>query len=605
MRFSWKVSAPVGVVVALLAATMVGRSEVRTVTEMRRKQKELADDLKELNSHLGVLANMSVFELGALRQRRAEYLRALPEMETRIEHARGEAEAVLPEDTEREKRLRPLAARYGCVSIALEQWQQMKATRAKIARDLEKLAREEWGDAEVARLLVSEAAPGWPELGRLADLMEPGACVTVAELCRWLESRSNKFWDETLAQADAWETLRANIDAREKEQARAERSLAELERLRAEVARLRERCTPFNELTDLDIVRTLFEEAREVEKRLVDARAQCTALEEQLAELDVVLTEKRGTLGSLRQTVAPGLETLDEDVEAMRARLREHAEGRGRLATAREALHAVLAAFEADSLAALAARVDAAEDVCVGLLRDLETSPTGAEGALDPLAGTEEITRLERELEQISARLDELDFLRQDLAMREARLQGRDPLNVAEAEIRLEELRADEQALASEARVLTLAWRELKASVETYQSTHRERLESASTAHFERITGRAGRRVRLDEGFEISLLEADGTPVHPSQLSQGAQDQVYLSLRLAIADLVAGNLALPFIFDDPFLNCDADRLEMIRETLQRIAADRQVLVFTHRQELQAWGAPVWVEDGLRSTSHDG
>ncbi|NLG69521.1 MAG: hypothetical protein GX496_08180 [Firmicutes bacterium] len=76
----------------------------------------------------------------------------------------------------------------------------------------------------------------------------------------------------------------------------------------------------------------------------------------------------------------------------------------------------------------------------------------------------------------------------------------------------------------------------------------------------------------------------------PAQLSKGAQDQLYLSLRLAIADLMASDLRLPFIFDDPFLNCDDERLRRIRETLDAIAAGgRQVLLFSHRPDFTTWG----------------
>jgi len=90
----------------------------------------------------------------------------------------------------------------------------------------------------------------------------------------------------------------------------------------------------------------------------------------------------------------------------------------------------------------------------------------------------------------------------------------------------------------------------------------------------------------------VTVVEPDGSALAPSQLSKGAQDQLYLALRLAIGDLIAEEVRLPFVFDDPFLNCDDERLAHIRTALDRLAAERQVLLLSHREEFAAWGSPV-------------
>ncbi|MBE3598788.1 MAG: hypothetical protein IMX02_08345 [Limnochordaceae bacterium] len=63
-------------------------------------------------------------------------------------------------------------------------------------------------------------------------------------------------------------------------------------------------------------------------------------------------------------------------------------------------------------------------------------------------------------------------------------------------------------------------------------------------------------------------------------------------MRLAVAALMASQLALPFVFDDPFLNCDEERLRHIRETLVSLGRERQVLLLSHRPDFAEWGAPV-------------
>jgi hypothetical protein len=108
-----------------------------------------------------------------------------------------------------------------------------------------------------------------------------------------------------------------------------------------------------------------------------------------------------------------------------------------------------------------------------------------------------------------------------------------------------------------------------------------------------------GRRVRLDEGFRATVVEADGRPLAAAQLSQGARDQLALALRWAIADLMADDVALPLVLDDPFLNWDADRSARVAEALRAMAAEgRQVWLLSHRAELGGWGTPVAVDRRL-------
>lgn len=202
------------------------------------------------------------------------------------------------------------------------------------------------------------------------------------------------------------------------------------------------------------------------------------------------------------------------------------------------------------------------------------------------------------ELQRLAARRDELKRLQREteeqlvaLRLQLADLTGRQVVNVAAA---LEELQALEQrrdALARQARVVALAFGELRAAAESFRETHRERLAARASYYVQRFSGRA-RRVVLDEQFRVAVQDPDG-PLHSvAQLSQGAQDQLYLALRLAVADLMADEVRLPLLLDDPFVNCDDQRLERIRAALQELARDRQVLLLTHRELFGSWGTPV-------------
>ena len=64
-------------------------------------------------------------------------------------------------------------------------------------------------------------------------------------------------------------------------------------------------------------------------------------------------------------------------------------------------------------------------------------------------------------------------------------------------------------------------------------------------------------------------------------MSQGAADQLYLALRLAISDLVLpADKQVPLILDDAFTNFDDERCAAALDFLSAEAARRQILLFT-------------------------
>lgn len=229
-------------------------------------------------------------------------------------------------------------------------------------------------------------------------------------------------------------------------------------------------------------------------------------------------------------------------------------------------------------------------------LIDANPGLPGAGEAGDPAALDQRFRNLQDEVNGLRQAVREAESRIRDLNNQLGYLEGQKPLNVAEAELRLRELERERDRLKLEIEALAIAYRELVAAVETYHSSHRDRLARAATRYLAGITGVDGREVLIDEDFRLSFRDADGGIHAVSQLSQGTQDQLYVALRLAVADLVAGEFILPFIFDDPFLNCDGGRLERIRQTLATLAGQRQVFLLSHRGDLACWGHPAGVAE---------
>jgi DNA repair exonuclease SbcCD ATPase subunit len=195
----------------------------------------------------------------------------------------------------------------------------------------------------------------------------------------------------------------------------------------------------------------------------------------------------------------------------------------------------------------------------------------------------EEIKRAAAHAEQV---LREYENRMRELGFLLSRLEGRQLINAASAEEHLAALREEEKALQVEARAIGLAATELDQAVMEFQETYREKLSAAITEHFARITG-SDRHVSIDQGFTLTVSENHGQPVEIEQLSQGAKDQLYLALRLGLADLISDTTQIPLILDDPFLTSDNERLERIGSALQNMG--RQVLLLSHSSRFAEWG----------------
>ncbi|KAF0196057.1 MAG: hypothetical protein FD169_1123 [Bacillota bacterium] len=213
----------------------------------------------------------------------------------------------------------------------------------------------------------------------------------------------------------------------------------------------------------------------------------------------------------------------------------------------------------------------------------------GVDAARDPLVVTEVKLALEEKVRQHQLELDRLEARMFELRQRQGILEGKTLQNVAQGADHLHELAEEEAMLMREARALGIAIDELEAAAGEFQSSYRERLAERATFHFARIAG-LGRGVVLDEEFSIGVRTEDGKLIVPGQLSQGTQDQLYLALRLAIADLTSQDKEPPLIFDDPFLTSDGERLTRIQEALANM--NRQSVLLTHSPRFAGWGTAV-------------
>ncbi|SFS60143.1 AAA family ATPase [Paenibacillus sp. BC26] len=89
------------------------------------------------------------------------------------------------------------------------------------------------------------------------------------------------------------------------------------------------------------------------------------------------------------------------------------------------------------------------------------------------------------------------------------------------------------------------------------------------------------KRISIPEGEQtISLETKDGRLVESKLLSRGTAEQLYLAMRLALADEAAASNELPLLLDDPLVNFDVIRQKAAVEVLGELAERRQIILFT-------------------------
>lgn len=157
----------------------------------------------------------------------------------------------------------------------------------------------------------------------------------------------------------------------------------------------------------------------------------------------------------------------------------------------------------------------------------------------------------------------------------------------------LPSLSADLEAVRSEARTAAAEWRKaalanhlVNAALETYARDRQPAVYAEASRIFSGITG--GRYISVLQppgGTEIAAKRADGLLYRPEELSRGAREELYLSLRLGLAaDYSSRGANLPLIADDVFVNFDPARKAGAIKAVTGRAMNGQAIIFTCHPE---------------------
>ena len=186
----------------------------------------------------------------------------------------------------------------------------------------------------------------------------------------------------------------------------------------------------------------------------------------------------------------------------------------------------------------------------------------------------ERLTANNWEWQQLQQKLGQCQGQMETLGQKESLAQEK-----ARLETRLAALEQHYNALTRAQEILVLANQEL-------QRRFAPRISQRAQALFARLT--AGRYQRITLGQDMSLEAATQTETTMRNTlwrSDGTVDQLYLALRLAVAEELTPDA--PLILDDALVRFDDVRLKAALDILEETAVSKQVILFTCQGREQA------------------
>ena len=217
-----------------------------------------------------------------------------------------------------------------------------------------------------------------------------------------------------------------------------------------------------------------------------------------------------------------------------------------------------------------------------------EAPPLPAVAVERPEVSREELLRRQADI------VDQLSALRQRVHTTQGRIQALGDLG--DLRVQLTQMEEQYSALQQEYDAIAMAMEVLFVASSSLQTRFSPDLGSRAAAIFTKLTKGKYDRVLLDQDLRPSAQESDQFIARDVPfLSQGAADQLYLAVRLAICDMVLpADKAVPVLLDDALVNFDDERMAAALDYLLELSERRQVLLFTCQRregEYLRWAYP--------------
>ena len=314
-------------------------------------------------------------------------------------------------------------------------------------------------------------------------------------------------------------------------------------------------------------------------RRAIEARSAAEASAEQAA------STTKAAEGALRAAASRIGESGEGDPDRIAALLVAWQGRRAALARASETairewqeLQGLLAGRTLDELKVESARK---AQVAADLARQAGSIAVGRSAEVSERHLTEARAEASRVKEVVDALTGELRLLATTL------------VDVAEAEERASAATAELARVQELASVLDETLGLLEAAERRVHRDLAPVLTASVQRHLAAITGGAYVEVGMNpRDLSVDVKEArTGQWRDARLLSEGTREQIYLLLRVAMAEhLVTTDETSPLLLDEVTAQSDPERKRRILDVLHAISADRQVILFSHDDEVVAWAS---------------
>lgn len=154
----------------------------------------------------------------------------------------------------------------------------------------------------------------------------------------------------------------------------------------------------------------------------------------------------------------------------------------------------------------------------------------------------------------------------------------------------IERIKEEIEEGENEVYICDVAMTVLKESFKELQRSFAPLLNNKVSKIFSFLTKGAYDEIRVSENYSISLREKEGNSLFSIEyLSNGAFDQIYFALRMALMEMIFEDKEVPIILDDAFIQYDEERLRRALKLLEYYAQNKQIILFTcQTREVKFW-----------------
>ena len=162
--------------------------------------------------------------------------------------------------------------------------------------------------------------------------------------------------------------------------------------------------------------------------------------------------------------------------------------------------------------------------------------------------------------------------------------------SVGEAEVALEAAKQELVEVRALESVLDRTMVFLKAAEQQVQRNIAPVLKGLVEPRLGRVTGGRYAQITVDPAtLEVNVVDSVGAPRAASNLSHGTAEQVYLLLRVALAEHFGkSGESAPFLMDDVTVQSDRVRSKAILQVLHDLSTIHQIVLFTQEDDVLEW-----------------